>query len=329
MGNDGTVVVAFSYDTEMAFNRELPEHVVSAQNYAILPLAEKQTLWADYIREGIWSDTNHRQRSIAELGMIRALGPHFEACGGAMTSFVLGQWLDYIVEELGQQEVRNFYNCSAIDVQSHSYNHLTFGGPQDAVRSRTSPNLALEEVSGQLRRANGAIERHLGVRPWGLRTPMGNTAPFGAGQEPILQALRENGIKFVSSWLKKAPRELNSPAMVQPFPYTSPGSPDLWEIPGVGKYDVHFMPPSKLLVFGEEGTDTPAVMLAHYIGVLEEALRAVARTEKTVYVPFVMHPWATVLYDPELKMHAELLRFCVRHGVLLRSYAQVYAMLAS
>lgn len=101
--------LAVSYDTEQAVPNSLPLHIVSPKEYAQLPRAEQKNLWADYLRENIWEDPEHSQRSLIELEMVRNLDDLFTRKGGRFTSFILGRWLDFVVRDFGQEKVRGFF----------------------------------------------------------------------------------------------------------------------------------------------------------------------------------------------------------------------------
>ena len=58
MAHESRVIVAFSYDTEMAAPEVLPTRVLSRDAYAILSLEEKKNIWVRYLGDGLWSDQN-------------------------------------------------------------------------------------------------------------------------------------------------------------------------------------------------------------------------------------------------------------------------------
>ncbi|MGD0328626.1 MAG: hypothetical protein ABSB00_02865 [Minisyncoccia bacterium] len=160
---------------------------------------------------------------------------------------------------------------------------------------------------------------------------MGNVQPFGSENREILQAIRNNGLRYVSSWLKAGQREWNVPGEnTTSFFYSKEGFGDILEIPAVGAYDVHFVQPTKLLVFDEEEESFSVrgtKMNGYYIQLLEEALRRANEVEKTVFVPLVFHPHVVPYYDPKLQMHEEILKFCKQKDILVKTYGQIDAML--
>lgn len=318
------VYLAFSYDTEQPVPDRLPPDIISEADYSLLPINKKKRLWADYLRDGLWENPAFLQRSLKELETIQVLGELFTSFGGEFTSFVLGQWLEKIVEALGPKKVKDAFASGAIDVQSHSYEHKTFLSTGDITRERISPLLPPEEISEQLRKSKMAISHHLGTTPIGLRTPMGNIAPFDNPE--IIKLFKENGFQFVSSWLKKAQREANIPAEAQPFFYSQLEFPDILEIPGVGWFDVHHTQPTRMLVFDDEETIwTEEEFAAYYIGLIEDGLEAAEN--RPIFIPLVFHPWAVQYYDPSLKAHTEILRFAQKHGVRVSSYNDINNLL--
>lgn len=316
------VILAVSYDTEHAIPAALPPATISPEVYQRLPAEEQKRLWTSYL-QNIWDDPKLLNNSVRELQMLAALAKLFRRYDGGFTSFVLGRWLDFVGERMPVDQLRGYF-ADVAEIGSHSYDHVTFQTSGDATRQQLSPLVSAPGL--QLRKANESIERWLGVRPVGFRTPMGNVQPFGKADREVLEGIRSNGLRYVSSWLKAAPQEWNRPGEVQPFFYTSEGYPQIAEIPGVGAYDVHFVQPTKLLVFNEEGSEYVVKgdrMENYYIRLLESALRTSKQTGNRVFVPLVFHPHATVIYDPELQMHESLLRFCKSEGIAIKTYRDI------
>lgn len=314
------VYLAFSYDTEQPVPDRLPPNIISETAYALLSLDEKKRLWADYLRDGLWKDPTFLQRSAKELKTIWSLGNLFASFNGRFTSFVLGQWLEMMVEAFGQEKVKYFFSSEAIDPQSHSYEHKTFLSAGDATRERISPLLPQKEINEQLHKSKLVISRHLEITPVGLRTPMGNIAPFDNPE--IIKLFAKNGFRFVSSWLKKAQREPNTPTETQPFFYDQLGFPDILEIPGVGWFDVHHTQPTRMLVFDDEKTSwTQEEFAAYYIRLIEDGLKAAEN--RSIFIPLVFHPWAVQYYDPDLKAHKAILQFAQEEKIKISSYNDI------
>lgn len=307
------VHLAVSYDTEQPIEPLPPAHIISADQYNLLGTKDKKEVWRTYLND-IWSDPELAARSLRELEMIAQLGELFAKKGGRLTSFVLGQWLDFVVDAFGEERVNSYFQGDNIEVGSHSYHHLPFKPTEHRVYEAITSREAFSEV----RKANESIERHLRVKPRGLRTPMGNIRPFGDEDIEILSALQENGISYVSSWLKAAQCEPNSVG-IAPFFYDQTGFPNLLEIPGVGPYDVHGTQPTRLLVFDDEKSWTKQERIDTYVRLLEQGLRI----SGDVFIPLVFHPGDVVNYDPQLEVHQELLSFAHQNGVKIVSYADI------
>ncbi|MDP3900350.1 MAG: polysaccharide deacetylase family protein [bacterium] len=317
------VYLAFSQDTEFAIPEILPSHIISPEIYKKLDIPAKRELWACYIREGIWSDPLHLARSMQELDMIQRLGQLFEKFGGKFTSFILGQWLEFIVQELGQKTVQYFFNSPAIDVQSHSFTHRTWMSTGDAMRDKISPPVPPNKFFQEIQSSINIIWEYLEKKVIGIRTPMGNIAPFSESEKHILEALKRCEIRFVSGYLKTKQRESNG-LHAQPFFYEQLGFPNILEIPGIGNFDVWHCQPTRLLVFEKDDTVSLEYMIKYYLDLLLEALAAKA---KKIFIPLVCHPHAAVLYDPNLEFYTAILQFCKENDIGIISYAEVNEMM--
>ena len=118
------------------------------------------------------------------------------------------------------------------DVQSHTYSHALFRDVEYAPSPGTvavipaSPPVALRE---ELAATSDMIRRLLGHEVVGLRTPFGFYRGL-RGRPDLLELLRENGIRYVSSWTRNEENGNPTP-WVQPFAYEDEGYPDILEIP--------------------------------------------------------------------------------------------------
>ncbi len=319
------VYLAVSYDTEHSVAPELPSSVISPDDYVALDKEGKKKVWIDYLRNDVWQDPALVERSRQQLETIAELSALFQPYGGKFTSFVLGRWLDYAVEAFGQQTVASHLRQSNVEIGSHSYEHQAYVATGDPIRDGIAPPLDKTGVFSEVRKANETIERHLGVRPIGLRTPMGNLRSFSQEEVPILKALQANGIEYVSSWLKKE-KTIPNPIGTAPHFYTDLSFSDILEIPTVGLYDVHGTQPTRLLIFDEEREWSVEERVAHYLGLLDDALKLEEITQEPVFVPLVFHPWDVPHYDPELRFHKELLRFCDKEGIGVVSFGDINKM---
>ena len=78
-----TVYLAFSFDTEQPQLLDyLPEYIIKKEEYLKLDKESKKLIWADYIREGIWRDSDLFKRSQSELETILELNELFSEFNG-------------------------------------------------------------------------------------------------------------------------------------------------------------------------------------------------------------------------------------------------------
>lgn len=308
------VFVLFDYDAEQAVPRELPG--ISKSEYSKLPLPEKQKKWIGYLSRQIWEDGKLRKRSLAELTAIKNLRCLFSEFGGKFTAFLLGRWLEFVEKEFGRSAVRKAFD--GVDAQSHSFSHGMWRSSGDSVRDSLAP--LVTDIREEVGRGIAAVERIVGVRPNGIRPPMGGTAPLGKTNPEVLPILRENGITFLSSWLKRSKTEGGSVPESQPFPYSESGFGEILEIPACGLFDVHWRNPTRLLIFDDESEPSVGDMLQHYLSLLKTALSM--KGEITI-VSFVFHPWAVAHYDPDLSLHRSVLQFCKEKGVSVISHREL------
>lgn len=321
------VCLAIGYDTEQAVPEVLPKHIIKPGDYQKLPTQGRKDVWTDYLWNKIWNDPEHLQRSLQELDTTKKLGQLFSEHNARFTSFVLGKWLDFIVESAGLETVRASFLQSSIDVQSHSYTHHSYKDFPDRERRRMAPTVDQDKVYQKIEKGNKTIEKHLNITPIGLRPPMGNIAPLNKKEDlVILEALKANGMKYICSHMKSGKTEPN-PISVQPFAYTSEEYPEVMEIPANGYFDVHHTQPTRFLVFDDEKTNwTPKQFFGYYAGLLNQALEINKKTKNKTpfFVTLVHHPWAVSQYDPNLDYHKSLLEFCKQKKIKIISLTDVY-----
>ncbi|MBT3582757.1 polysaccharide deacetylase family protein [Candidatus Woesearchaeota archaeon] len=318
------VNLAISYDTEMPIESRIPADFISKRTYSKLDMSGKKQAWIDYITKDLWKDPNFMRQSRNELFTIKELGTLFSEFNGKLTSFVLGSWLDVIVEEFGHQKVTEPFSNSAIDIQSHSQNHKPY--------KTTVKEGALYEtqdssvISNEIKASKDSIKKHLGVDVIGLRTPMGNITPFSEIEDiEILDALKANNIKYVSSWLKSEQKKPNAISLeTLPFYYDN----GVLEIPGVSSYDVHNTQPTRMLLFNNTESWTEEQRTDYYIGELVNAQTLANHTDKNVFVPWVFHPADVFMYDRNLDVHLDILEFCESHDIGIISYTDIYDIIA-
>jgi peptidoglycan/xylan/chitin deacetylase (PgdA/CDA1 family) len=205
------------------------------------------------------------------------------------------------------------------DLQQHTYSHVVFrdvryqaeGADAEAVLPET-PHVALRE---ELRLTSELIERYLGRRCIGLRTPFGYYR--GLRDRPDLLAIvKETGHNFVTSWGRNEENGNPTPWDVQPFPYVEEGFADLLEIPfqfwldGIW-FDVNG--------YGEGRAFRRA---------LEGAIDEVA--ERDLVFATAFHEWVAVEADEEgTGWIRGLVEHARKRGVEVMSYAEYWARATS
>jgi len=166
----------------------------------------------------------HPESTVRGLDVITRV--HEEA-GVPATLFVCGRTLLHACEAIQRAQGTGLF-----DVQSHTYSHVLFRSveyePSPGTRAviPASPPVALD---AELAATSDLIGRLVGSEVVGLRTPFG----FHRGlrdRPDLLDPLRRNGIRYVSSWLRNE-QNGNPTPWVQPFAYAEEGYPDVLEIP--------------------------------------------------------------------------------------------------
>jgi peptidoglycan/xylan/chitin deacetylase (PgdA/CDA1 family) len=325
--------LAIGYDVEMPLPSALPEKMIARGEYNRLDASQKKTLWQDYIG-GVYRgrfDEELVDESIREISNMQRVHDIFSRYGVGFTAFLSGRFIDYVDERKGADILRNTFLQKGIEISSHSYEHMAFRSTGVESLDKISPAIEKDEVKNQLKKANGVISRIFNVRPKGLKGPMGYTSFMGKEEIPILQAMKEEGMGYLSSFSKKAPREPNR-LVTQPYVDLSPrsyenlGFPDILEIPIVGYFDVHGSLPTSLLVFDSNYEWSVPQRTAYYKGLIEEGASLSEMEGRNIFATLVVHPWAIPYYDPELKTTEKILDFCAKRSVRVVTYADIHKM---
>ena len=113
------------------------------------------------------------------------------------TFFMLGKLLEYddYVAEL-KKELALAGNLA--DIQQHTYSHPLIKKNERYMREKNRKPISLSEIDTEIKKANQIIERKLGVKVFGLKTPIGFYKGL-QGEPAVLDILKKNGIRFVSS----------------------------------------------------------------------------------------------------------------------------------
>ncbi len=235
------------------------------------------------------------------------------------TFFILGDFLERCLDSFSVETLRAVYpNTNLNEIQQHSYSHKVFR----QVPKRIDPQiLSVADFANDVLRAGRTIERILGVRPNGLRTPVGYSEDLASVPE-LVSLLSQAGINYVSSDLKMADEYravLTSER--QPHTYSSIGFPNVVEIPSHGFHDTVFTVEKAKLWFNSAPMSQDG-MLEHYTSLLREA-ELIAREGKKVSVALCLHPWAVMEYDPQLEIHKKIVGIARNRGVEIVSYGKV------
>jgi peptidoglycan/xylan/chitin deacetylase (PgdA/CDA1 family) len=166
----------------------------------------------------------HAESCVRGLEVMRRV---HEEEGAPATLFVCGRTLVHAAEA-----VQGAHASGLFDVQSHTYSHVIFRDveyePSPGVKAviPASPPVAL---AAELEATSDLIGRLIGSEVVGLRTPFGFYR--GLRDRPdLLALLRDNGIRYVSSWIRNE-HNGNPTPWIEPFVYEEEGYADILEIP--------------------------------------------------------------------------------------------------
>ena len=195
-----------------------------------------------------------------------------------------------------------------IDIQQHTYSHVLF--KVDAQLGATFPASPTPALRFEVRTASTVLREFLGVECLGLRTPHGYA--FGLSDRPdLVDMLRSEGIRFVSSWARDD--EGNSPAPLtnQPHWYTGSEVPHVLEVPFQHWMDVAWFEAKGLTDF--DG----------FKGALREAVDWIV--ENGAIYGTCFHDWGLVRYQAESSGWLRyLLEYALDQGVEIMSYTGYY-----
>src|SRR3989338_7027723 len=219
-----TVYLAIGYTVQQGVLSQLPESFITADQYRQLDIPGKQQAWKDFLlgdgSQPVWQESYQTGVSSQELDDLVALQGTFASVNGRCTAFVMGQWLDTAVEWFGQEDIRKSLQSPQIEVASHGYDQTALKPTGISERDAIAPVLE-EQASAyhKIQQASRAIERHLGVRPEGLRAFLGNTRPLDTtADQDMIQAIAANGIKYLNSCFREEPRKVNVPGTTNSTP---------------------------------------------------------------------------------------------------------------
>jgi len=207
------------------------------------------------------------------------------------------------------------------DVHSHTYTHVRLKRTSD---TEPPPDMRLARVEIELTAA--LLERHLGVREPGLRTPGGFYRGLQGATE-LLALLEELHVPFVSSDAR-GPQETIPAPLTEPYWYDDDGFPGLLELPA---HDWHenvlkghspvpcAWPPLLPWGYPSQAPRTPEEEFEVY----RKGLHGAAERGMTYYSP-PMHPWSIYRFNPEARTVALILEEVARIGMPITTFSAIH-----
>ena len=234
-----------------------------------------------------------------EEGCRRILSLHRDL-GVAGTVFACGKTVLHALptfEKLVDEEL--------IDIQQHTYSHVLF--KEDVQLGATFPASPTPALRFEVRMASTVLREYLGIECIGLRTPHGYA--FGLSDRPdLVEVIRSEGIRFVSSWARDP--EGNSPAPLTNQPHWYGGCGVL-ETPFQHWMDVAWFELEGLTSFDE------------FTKVLREAVDWIVDNEAVYGTCF--HDWGLLRYQSEESgWLRNLVEYALESGVEVMSYTDYY-----
>lgn len=258
--------------------------------------------------------------------IIRRINTLLDQHKAGRTFFILGVYLDQSVDQLGREEVRETFQPEndLVEIGQHTYSHPVIARiPTRPDKTPVSP----ENLRFELKQAEDYILEYLGVKPRGLRTPLGYARGLRDAPEAVI-VIGESGISYVSSDLRDKNSGLNAPLIEdgqvrQPFRYAN----KLIEIPSHGFQDTSFTGTSRTQST-ERYPQTVDEIFDHYLEILNQADGLDIHEQKRlvpndIHIGLCMHPWAIAKYDPDLEVLTKILETADDRGFNKRSYNTV------
>jgi peptidoglycan/xylan/chitin deacetylase (PgdA/CDA1 family) len=237
-----------------------------------------------------------RATTAKALEIISEIHSRYEA---PFTTFVTGKTLLQAVEpyrkavgELGK----------LIDVEQHTFSHVQFKD----ISFEPSPGQLISYPAGttelleqEVKSGNEAVRRALGLRCRGIRTPFCYWQGL-RGEKRKLEILRDNGLRFVSSFARNRHGGQPTP-WVQPYTYEGDGFPEMVELPVQSWFDGMWYS-----TFGWENTEA-------FKKLYRKNLDYVHR--KNLVWGIVFHEWILVEQDePRTKVVQDFIKYAKEKG---------------
>lgn len=248
-----------------------------------------------------------RKGSLQGVKKIIALHRAYNA---PFTFFILGKLLehdDYVAEL--KKELASAGNLA--DIQQHTYSHPLIKKNERYMREKNRKPISISEIDTEIKKANQLIKEKLGIKVFGLKTPIGFYHGL-QGEPAVLEVLKKNGMRYVSSDL--VGKGDHPPALLeddgklrQHYVYEN----GLVEVPTHGWHDTHIL--LKNISPYKDVTEA----CAYY---RKELVKAYSRG--MMYAPN-LHPfiYSDKDHDPKASIVETFLSFAKAHKIPVMSYA--------
>ncbi len=267
------------------------------------------------------ADKKGRQQRETNLSIVEKINNVLNQANMGRTFFILGAYLDQSAEQLGVDHLKTAFSIGnpLVEIAQHTYTHPVIANIP--TRPDKQP-ISAEELKNELERAEQSIVKHLGVKPQGLRTPLGYAKGLQTHPD-VLDVLKTSGLSYVSSSLRDNNGGLNAPLVEdgllrQPFRYAN----GLVEVPSHGWQDTSFTGTSKTQGTTSFPTDLEGIF-EHYKTILTQGQRISEESGQDIFIGLCMHPWAIAKYDPELNTVQSLVELSQEKGYEGKKYSEV------
>ncbi len=228
------------------------------------------------------------------------------------TTFVTGKTLLQNVEPY-RRAVKRLGKL--IDVEQHTYSHVQF---KDVLWTPSPGNVikypagTLELLRQEVKSGGEAIKATLGFDCCGIRTPFCYWQGL-RGEPEKLKILRENGMKFVSSFARNRKGGQPTP-WVQPYVYAAEGFPELVELPVQNWFDGIWYP-----TFGWGATEAFKKLYRRNLDYVHK---------NNLVWGIVFHDWLIVKQnEPKTRVVADFLAYAKENGEELltnKSFSELF-----
>jgi len=227
------------------------------------------------------------------------------------TFFVVGKTL-----QMGHKVLKKLREYGGLfDIQQHTYSHTPLKSihPRNdiaAISNDLEVNGATpSKIANEVRKTNELLSKYLDVKCTGIRGPWGYYQGL-VDRPEVLKVLKENGIRFTSTYLRNKEDFFPVPLSVQPFTYKDQGFPEIMEIPAQDWIDCCWR-----VVYGWGRT---RAFSKHLTNVLDKV------ASKKLVWGTCFHDWSVITMDHELEVMRTLFQTAKSKKVKVMSYSQYY-----